>query len=99
MKAFLLKYEGPIAKVAMLAIFLALIRCIAECLRLGYASGNTNPLAFKTIEPFLIGAIMAAVSCLLMVVLSFYSKHKIITVISILTIAGLLIVKRVYLIP
>lgn len=95
MKHFLQRKEVMISRVAMMIIFLALIRTIAECFRLQYNS--TSTLTFIQLKPFLMGALTAAIACLMMTILSFYSKHKIIIAVAILTIIALLIIKSIYL--
>ncbi|MEO6167005.1 MAG: hypothetical protein ABIO46_07020 [Chitinophagales bacterium] len=95
MKMLLQKNTIIIARVAMVAIFLALIRTIGECFRLNEIAENTLP--FEEIKPFLTGAMITAVSCLIMVLLSFFSKYRLIIVISILTIIALIIIKIRYL--
>jgi len=54
--------EKMISKIAVIAIFLALIRTIAECFRLDYISKHTT--TFEDLRPFLIGALICSVSCL-----------------------------------
>ncbi len=94
MRSFLLKNEATIGRVATIIIFLALIRTISECFRLEHVSPNT--LVFRQLEPFLIGALISSIACLVMTILSFYSKHKTIIAISILTVISLIIVKSFY---
>jgi hypothetical protein len=79
------------SRVAMLAIFLALIRCISEPLRLQYYSPDT--LSVDEVRPFLIGALICALSILAITVLSFFSKHRVIIAIALLTVLGLLWLK------
>jgi|SRR5664279_602351 len=84
-----------ISKIATFVIFLALIRCITEPFRLQYYS--TIPLTFFVIKPFLIGSLVAALALLAMTILFYFGRHRIIIALGILTIAILLIVKRIYL--
>ena len=91
------KNQPAIAKAAIIIIFLALIRCICEPFRLDNYS--TAVLTFAELKPFLIGALITAIALLLMVILSFFAKHKLIIAISILTIILLLVEKRIYMIP
>jgi len=93
LKSFI-KDTSKISKIATVIIILALIRCVSEPFRLQYLSAN--PLTVEVIKPFLIGALIASVSLLIMTIFSFYGKHKIIIAICILTIMLLLIVKRIY---
>ena len=91
------KNQVVISRIAILIIFLALIRCIAEPFRLAYYS--TYSLTFIIINPYIIGALTAAMGLLIMSIFSFFGKHKFIIAFSILTIILLLIIKRIYLIP
>ena len=91
------KKEVMISMIAMVVIFLALIRCISEVFRLNYYS--TIAPTFIELKPFLIGALGAAIALFIMTILSFFGKTKTLVVISILTIIFLLIVKSVYSIP
>ncbi|MEP7263321.1 MAG: hypothetical protein ABI772_02420 [Bacteroidota bacterium] len=91
------KRQFLISRVATVAVILALIRCISETFRLNYYT--TDVLTFAEIKPFLIGAFITAIALLSITILSFYSKHKFIIAVSILTIILLLIVKRIYFIP
>ena len=91
-------YSDPrkISVIAIVIIFLALIRCVCEPFRLQYYSAKA--LSFTDIKPFLIGALVASLALLLMTILSFFRKYKIITATCILTIIVLLIIKRIYII-
>ena len=91
------KDPAKISIVAIVIIFLALIRCICEPFRLEYYSATT--LTFVEIKPFLIGSLVNALSLLVMTILFFFGKYKIIIAICILTIVVLLIIKGVYLTP
>jgi hypothetical protein len=94
---FSLKDISKISKIAIIIIFLALIRCISEPFRLQYYS--TTSLTFGDIKPFLIGSLVAALGLFAMTILFYLGKHRIIIVTCILTIVILLIVKKIYLIP
>ena len=76
-------------------IFLALIRTFSEPFRLQYYS--STPLTFVEIRPFLIGALVAAAGLLVMTILFYFGRYKIILLTCILTINLLLIVKKIYL--
>jgi hypothetical protein len=93
----LFRDKSKVSKFATIIIFLALIRVISEPIRLQYYSRST--LTYDEINPFLIGSLIAAIGLLVMTILYYFGRHKIIIAISILTIILLLIVKRVYLIP
>lgn len=83
-----------VSRVAMLAIFLALIRCISEPLRLQYYS--LSAVSVDEIRPFLYGALICAGSLFSMTILSFYARYKWITATAIITIVLMLIVKWHY---
>lgn len=87
--------EKKISKIATGIIFLALIRTLSEPLRLQYYS--SSPLTFVEIKPFLIGALVAAAGLLVMTILFYFGRYKIIQFTCILTIILLLIVKKIYL--
>ncbi len=79
-----LNNEIKISRVAIVIVFLALIRCISEIFRLKYYS--STGLTYEIIKPFLIGALVTSVTTLIMVILSFYSKYKIVIAIAVSTI-------------
>lgn len=91
----LLNDNRKISKIATIAIFLALTRCIAEPFRLQYYS--TTSLTFYHIKPYLIGSLVSAFGLLVMTILFYFGKHKIIIAICVLTIVALLIIKMIYL--
>lgn len=82
------------SKAATIIIFLALIRCISETFRLYYITTN---LGFNQFRPFLIGALICSVSLLIMTLLAYWQKHKLIIALAAITIVLLLVVKGVYL--
>jgi len=83
--------EIRISRVSIIVIFLAMIRCISEVFRLNYYSSIS--LTYENIKPFLVGALVTSIASLIMVILSFYSKHRVIIAIAILTIIVLFILK------
>jgi hypothetical protein len=83
-----------LAKISILAVFLALIRCISEFFRLQYV--QRNALTIETVEPFMIGAMVCAVSLLPMNIFFVYSKFKWITASAIIAIAALFFLKFHY---
>ncbi len=91
------KDTRKISIIAIVIIFLALIRCVSEPFRLQYYSAKA--LTFADIKPFLIGALVTSLALLIMTILSFFGKYKIINATCILTIVVLLIIKRIYMIP
>ncbi len=92
---FFIQHKKRIAGVAILIIFLALIRTISEPFRLQYYSETS--LTFEQVKPFLIGALISAIGLLLMTLFFFYKKYKLIIATCILTIIAMLIVKYIYL--
>ncbi len=91
------KDARKISIIAIVIIFLALIRCVSEPFRLQYYS--TKALTFVDIKPFLIGSLVTSLALLIMTILSFFRKYKIINATCILTIVILLIIKKKYMIP
>ena len=91
------KDARKISIIAIVIIFLALIRCVSEPFRLQYYS--TKALTFVDIKPFLVGSLVTSLALLIMTILSFFRKYKIINATCILTIVILLIIKRKYMIP
>lgn len=83
-----------LSKIATLVIFLALIRCISEPFRLEYFS--TSQLSLSDIKPYLIGSLVASLGLLVMTILSYFSKYRMILAASILTIVILIIIKFIY---
>ena len=91
------KDTRKVSLLAIVIIFLALIRCISEPFRLQYYS--TKTLTFADIKPFLIGSLVTSLALLMMTFFSFFGKYKIINITCILTIVVLLIIKRIYMVP
>lgn len=91
------KDTRKISIIATVIIFLALIRCVAEPFRLQYYS--VKALNFVDIKPFLIGSLVTSLALLIMTILSFFGKYKIIIATCILTIAILFVIKGVYMVP
>jgi hypothetical protein len=92
----LIKDPGKVSKIATAIIFLALIRCICEPFRLQYYSAST--LTYADIKPFLLGSLVSALGLLTMTVLAYFGKHKIIMATCVLTVIGLLILRKIYLV-
>ena len=84
-----------VSRVSIIVVFLALIRCISEVFRIN--SYSSTGITFETVKPFLISALITSIASLLMVILSFYSKHRIVIAIAALTIIVLFILKYYYL--
>jgi hypothetical protein len=86
-----------ISKIATVITFIALIRCIAEPMRLQSVSAKN--LIYHEIAPYLIASLIAAICLFVITVLHYYGKYKVIIAISVLNIVLLLVVKQVYLLP
>jgi hypothetical protein len=80
-----------ISRIAMVIVFLALIRVIAEYFRLDYST--KEPVTFDILKPYLIGALVCSISCLIMAIFSFYAKSKVIIAIAAFTIIILVFIK------
>jgi len=91
------KDTRKISIIAIVIIFLALIRCVSEPFRLQHYSAKV--LAFVDIKPFLIGALVTSLALLIMTILSFSGKYKIVNAICILTIVVLFIIKGIFRTP
>lgn len=83
------------AKLAIVVIILALIRCILEVFRLHYLLEHVekDKLIFNVIQPFLIGALSCSISILVMTLFYFNSKFKFVIAFSIFTVLFLLYIK------
>ena len=94
MLQFLRKHELKISCVAIVIVFLALIRLIFECWRI-------LPLVSSAgmIFPYYLGALITAISCLIMTILSFYSKSRVIILVAIITIISLVVIKIYFRLP
>jgi|GEM_PF-1316805 len=81
------------AKVGIGIQLLILIRSLGEYFRLKHFGGH--PLTVQEVEPFITGCLIAAVCTAVSVMLFFWRKHTISTVVSLATIVILLIFKIV----
>lgn len=93
MKNFFTKNEVRIAKASIVVIFTGLIRCICEPFRLQYYSPEA--LTFNAVKVFVLGALVAAGGALIMVILFFYSKPKLVFLSGVVTIAAMLFLKSI----
>ena len=84
-----------LAAFAITILFLALVRTLSEIFRLKYVHGGV--MTFATTEPFLIGALVAAIGCWLAVTLYFFRLHVAVMFTAVATVAGLLAVKFILL--
>ena len=89
-----MKREVKFSKAAIIIIFIALIRTLAEPLRLQYYSSSS--ISFEQLNPFLISALIIAVGLLAMYIFSLYGRHKIIISLTVLIIGIMLALKQIY---
>lgn len=82
------------SKVCILIILLALLRNLAESIRIKFYA--TEPLRIEQVEPFMIGALECVIGLFLMVIFYFKEKHRTVIIIRVLTIIAMLIVKIKY---
>lgn len=80
----------------MAVVFLALIRIIGEFFRLEHSL--SGKLTIDQLYPYMAGAMLCAVSCFVMTILSFYERYVWITAIAVLTIFGLLVLKFTFIV-
>ena len=83
-----------ISRIAMVIVFLALIRIIGEFFRLDYTI--KEELTIGQLYPYMAGAMLCACSCFMMTILSFYAKYKWITGTAVLTVMCLIFLKYLY---
>ncbi len=79
------------SQIATLILFLALIRTIAEPLRLQYYSHTK--LVFLQIKPFLIAGLITATALLAITILFYYARYKTIIAVAIINIIIMLVIK------
>ena len=73
--------------------FLALVRCLGEVYRLRGLRGGA--LALEDVQPFIAGALVAAVLCWAAVTLYFFGRHRAAAAVAALTVAALVALKVV----
>lgn len=81
------------AKILVIVLFCALIRCIAEPFRLYYKVDHS--ISFYELQPLLIGAAICSVALLANTLFLYYKKHIPVIVISILALVALVVIKLV----
>jgi len=79
------------AKVGITIQFLALVRCLGEVYRLRWLRGQALVLA--DVQPFIAGALVAAVLCRAGVTLFFFARYRAAVTVSALTVAALVALK------
>ena len=83
------------AKVGITIQFLAMVRCLGEVYRLRWLRGGA--LRFEDVQPFIAGALVAAVLCWAAVTLFFFARHRASIAVAALTVAALVALKIVLL--
>jgi uncharacterized protein YacL len=83
-------WDARIERVLMVVIFLALIRTISEIFRLRDVGSSLNDQQLRMCAS---GALTAAIGLFIMVLLSFWSKHRISSFLGIITLILLFVIK------
>lgn len=96
MKAFILRHEKRLSKISFFALFLALVRTLAEPFRLQYYAADSLP--FEQIKPFLMAGLLTTLALAAMVILLYYNRHKTTVLIALADIVGMVIIKYIYLV-
>ncbi|HVI48996.1 MAG TPA: hypothetical protein VM802_29285 [Chitinophaga sp.] len=94
MKNFFSRNELKFARGATIILFIALIRTLAEYFKLEHELKGA--LTLEQVKPLVIGSLVAAGYCLIMVVFSFYRKHIVMIIVFVIAMISLMIVKNVY---
>ena len=81
------------AKIGITIQFLALVRCLGEVYRLRWLRGQA--LALADVQPFIAGALVAAVLCWAAVTLFFFARYRASVALAVLTVAALVALKIV----
>jgi hypothetical protein len=79
------------ARLGITIQFLALVRCLAEVYRLRWLRGDGLTLA--EVQPFITGALVAAVLCWVAVTLFFFARYRASIAAAVLTVAALIALK------
>jgi hypothetical protein len=86
--AFLAHNEKKLSKIVTVIVFLALIRSIMEPIR--------QPMSPTDQAHFAAGCLIAAIACMVITFLSYYSKYRAIIITGIITILALIIFKSLF---
>ena len=89
-----LKKEKNLAYLVVVVVFLALVRLLAECFRMGYVLHGEIP--FANLKPLVMGALVCALAIFGMTLLLFRQKYKWMIALALLTVAVLVIIKILY---
>lgn len=92
-----IKDKKKLSKIATIIIFIALLRSLYEPFRLQTISENS--IGYAEEKPFLLASLLCAFGLLSMTILSYYRKYNIMIIISVLCIIGMLIIKKIFLLP
>jgi len=95
MSSFFRRHEKALAIGSIICIFLGVIRCIGEPFRL-YHSFHTPPTWNET-WPYLLGGAVAACGLFVQTLLLLGQKYRWIGIVAIVTVAGMIVVKTMYL--
>ena len=88
------KRSKNLALLSLIAVFMALVRIVVECLWL--TLWQTAPAPIAVLEPFLYAALITAVACFTLALMAHYQRYKFIVALSVLTIATLVVIKTIY---
>ena len=86
-----MKHAPRWAKLGITIQFLALVRCLGEVYRLRWLRGDALGLA--DVQPFIAGALVAAVLCWAAVTLFFFARYRATLAVAALTVAALVVLK------
>jgi hypothetical protein len=82
-----------LSELAITALFLALVRTLAECFRLRYVVGTA--LALDEVAPYITGGLMAALGAWAAVAAYFFGRYGVATAIVVAAIAAMFVYKVV----
>jgi hypothetical protein len=88
---FYKRHEMKITRAEVVILFLALIRTITAYYQLKTRPGNILPA--EQVEPLITGSLAAALSCLVLTLLSFSARHRVMHAVFALAIISLILVK------
>jgi len=88
---FYKRHEITIIRTEVVVVFLALIRTITAYYQLKTRPGNILPAG--QVEPLITGSLVAALSCLVLTLLSFSGRHRVMHAVFALAIISLVLTK------
>jgi len=97
MNQWFTKHQVLVSRIATIILFLALIRCIAEPFRLDYYADHH--LTFEEVKPYILGAIVALIGVILGTIATYFSKYKLVPLITILALSCLIYIKIIFKLP